>query len=350
MTESLWDIMTSDHPEVIEQCLAWLNEVQSSTRQNLEKRLHGNEDDYRSARMELLLHHVFLERGYIIAWEPALPGTPRVTEFRARSGDTTILVEAKASGSERTIQEHWDVDEPLTEMFEGLLLPSFLSFEFVGTPPPLHRLEEVWSNAREAVMRAESEREMGASRQDEVRMQIAGSTYVLRFSLFAPPEGDDPVERGLVIPSTPVLKLDPGLKLYHDILQKTTRYGELSEPFMIAVWGRHAGRERPELAALYGTAQWTLTQEVQGPRAYETRLLDGIFTTHTDEGNPRYVHLSAVAFIRSSGTGGAVDDSLVVYHNPFAALPLESSILLDFCQYIRDGDQMRWISGRRPVE
>ena len=181
-------------------------------------------------------------------------------------------------------------------------------------------------------------------------MQIAGSTYVLRFSLFAQPQADDAVERGLVIPGTPVLKLDPSLKLYHDILQKTTRYGELSEPFMIAVWDRHAGRERPELAALYGTAQWTLRQEVQRPRAYESRLRDGIFNALTDEGNPRYVQLSAVAFIRSSGTGGSVDDSLVVYHNPFAALPLDSSILSDFCQYIRDGDQMKWISGRRPVE
>jgi len=285
--------------------------------------------------MELLLHHVFFERGFGIAWEPALPGTRRVTEFRAKSEDRTILVEAKASGSERAVQEHWDVNGPLTKKFEGLLLPSLLSFELVDTPPPLHRLEEVWSNAREAILRAESERETGASRHDEVRMQIAGSTYVLRFSLFAPPQADDAVERGLVIPGTPVLKLDPGLKLYHDILQKTTWYGELSEPFMIAVWGRHAGRERPELAALYGTAQWTLRQEVQRPRAYG-RLRDGVFNALTDEGNPRYVQLSAVAFIRSSGTGGSVDDSLVVYHNPFAALPLDSSILSDFCQYIKE--------------
>ena len=61
-------------------------------------------------------------------------------------------MEAKASGAERAIQEHWDVDVPLTERFEGLHLPAVLSFEYVGTPPPLYKLEEVWSKAREAVM------------------------------------------------------------------------------------------------------------------------------------------------------------------------------------------------------
>ena len=83
MTESLWDIMASDDPQVIKQCLQWLNEVEATARRALERRLHGNEDDYRSARMELLLHHVFHDRGYVIAWEPALPGTPRVTESKS---------------------------------------------------------------------------------------------------------------------------------------------------------------------------------------------------------------------------------------------------------------------------
>ena len=332
MAESMWEIMTSDDPPVIEQCGQWLNEVHPTARHILERRLHGNDDDYRSTRMELLLHHVFHEHGYVIAWEPALPGTRRVTEFRAKSDETTILVEAKVSGTERAIQQHWDVDFPLLDRFEELLLPSVISFEFVGPPPPLHRLEEVWTYAREAVMRAESEREMGASCQDEVRMQISGSTYVLRFSLAAPSGGDDSAVSGLVIPRTPLQRVDPASKLYYDILGKTTRYGDLSEPFMIAVWGGHVGRE-PEHAALYGARQLTRIRDDQGLQLYETRLQDGIFTTYTDEGNPSYQHLSAVAFIRSSSTGGSVDDSLVVYHNPYAALPLDLSILGDFCQY-----------------
>ena len=117
---------------------------------------------------------------------------------------------------------------------------------------------------------------------------------------------------------------------------------------MIVVWGRYAGRERPELDALYGKAQWTLTQGVQGLREYETRLNDGIFTTFTDTGEPRYAQLSAVAFIRGSSTGGTLDDSLVVYHNPFATFPLDSSILDDFCQFISDGDKMSWNPGPPP--
>ena len=347
MTESFWDIMASHDPPVIEQCRQWLREVQDSrARGNLDRRLQGNADDYRSARMELLLHHVFHERGYIIAWEPALLGTKRVTEFRARSGDTTILVEAKASGTERAVQEHLDVIEPLLERFEGLHLPSVLSFEFVGTPPPLHKLEEVWSWAREAVLRAESRRESGASCHDEVQMKLDASGFVFSFSLFPPPRGDHSHEQGLVIPKTPLLKLDPGRKLYYDILEKATRYGELSEPFMIAVWGGHAGEEGAELAALYGTEQWTLTQET----ICETRLHDAIFTTPTHGGGHRYTHLSAVAFIRSSSTGGAVEDSLVVYHNPFAALPLDSTILQDFPQFTSDGNHMRWSSCQPSAE
>ena len=110
------------------------------------------------------------------------------------------------------------------------------------------------------------------------------------------------------------------------------------------------GAPKGLLAALYGKDQWTLSRGVQGPRAYESRLPDGVFTTYTDEGDHRYKQLSAVAFIRSSSTGGTVDDSLVVYHNPFAAYPLDSSILADFRQFIDDGDQMRWNPSPPPVE
>ena len=113
--------------------------------------------------------------------------------------DTTILVEAKASGSERAIREHWDIDEPLRERFEGPNLPSVPSFEFVDTPPPLHRLEEVWSKALEAVMQTESERASGASHHAEVRIQIGASAYLFRFSLLASPQGDDSGEGGRVI-------------------------------------------------------------------------------------------------------------------------------------------------------
>lgn len=334
MTDSLWDIMNSDDPSVIKQCLQWLNEVEPGAHRTLERRLHSNIDDYRSARMELYLHHVFQDRGYEIAWEPALPGTRRVTEFRAKSADTTILVEARVSAQERAIQEHWDVDFPLKEKFEALLLPSVLSFGFIGTPPPLHRLEEIWNYAREAVTRVESERESGTSCHDEVLMQISGSTYLLRFSLLAPSEGDASAACGLVIPNTPAQELDPSRKLYYDILQKATRYGELCEPFMIAVWGGHMGRE-PELAALYGAQQLHLNVEGQNSRAYyyESRESDGIFTARTDGGQPAYRYVSAVGFVRSSSTGGGVDDSLVIYHNPYAIHPLDLSMLGDFCQY-----------------
>ena len=132
-----------------------------------------------------------------------------------------------------------------------------------------------------------------------------------------------------MIPKTPVLKIDPARKLYFDIESKATRYGKLQEPFLIAVWGRHMGRERPELATLYGSPKWMVTPL----RAYETRQPDGIFTTLTDESEPRYPYVSAVAFFRSSSTGGAVDDSLVVYHNPYARFPLTSTALSDFPQY-----------------
>ena len=192
----MWDIMALDEPAVVEQNCRWLGEVHLEARQSLDRRLHGSVDDYRSARMELFLHHIFHQRDFEIVWEPALPGTARVTEFRASFQETTILVEAKVSGAESAIQEHLDMDGPLRERFETLELQAVLTFEFVGTPPPLHRLDEVWGKARRVVEEAESQRTPGANAHFLVRLKLAGSVYEFEFTL-APTIGDNPEDKGL---------------------------------------------------------------------------------------------------------------------------------------------------------
>lgn len=324
----MWDIMSSHDPLVIDQNLRWLGEVEPKARRRLCARLHGNIDDYRSARIELFLHHVFHERGYDIDWEPPLSGTGHVTEFRASSENSTILVEAKVSGVERAIQEHWDINGPLLDRFEALLLPSVLTFGFVATPPPLFRLEEVWCKVKDAVTKAEFHRAPDGDWHSTVPLKIAASEYVFDFTLM-PSGGNEPDDRGLVIPMTPALMIDPAQKLYHDIEYKATRYGKLQESLLIVDWGSPVGGERSEHATLYGTPNWVCTH--QGWK--ETRLSDGLFNTSTAESEPRYPQISAVAFFRSSSSGGAVKDSLVVYHNPLAAFPLKSSVLADFPQY-----------------
>ena len=291
--------------------------------------------------MELFLHHHFYERGWAIDWEPSLPGTSHVPEFRATLGASTVLVEARISGAEKAVSEQWAVNIPLMNLLESLNLPDVLTFSFDGPPPPLNRLTEVWEEVA-PVVRARSEERPDGDNGDAVyyhALSLAGSVYTFQFSLFG--DRDPNQARGLVMPSTGALNLQSGVKLWEDLEKKAARYGHPREPLVIAVWGAYHGRQRTELEALYGSPRWLIHARSDSTVvAAEQRLHDGILTSKGPSG-PRFPQVSAVVCYRSGSTAGTVDDWLVVYHNQHATHPLPESAFDNYPRY--RGDTGVWV-------
>ena len=177
--------------------------------------------DYRSAGLELLLTDAFRSHQCLIEWEPAIPQTLRTVEFRAHMDEHTCLVEARLSGPERAISDQWAISMPLAERVDSLDLLYVLVFNWLGTPPAVHSLEDIWLQL-EPPLKDLGDAPSGHRTSIEVRAH--GQRYTLQIEVVGTVDGEGTKDGG-VVPSTGGLKLDPVGKLRTDLLTKVNRYG-----------------------------------------------------------------------------------------------------------------------------
>lgn len=88
-----------DHPRALIQ--QWMDRINDDISYNdLRQRLRsGDNEQFRSAYLELYLHESLLRAGYEIVVHPEVPGTTRQPDFLAVCGDNQLYVEAVAPGS-----------------------------------------------------------------------------------------------------------------------------------------------------------------------------------------------------------------------------------------------------------
>ena len=80
----------------------------------------------------------------------------------------------------------------------------------------------------------------------------------------------------------------------------------------------------------------------------DSNTYDGIFYANQD-GKLKYKSVSAVVFYQYLRGGEHHISTLRIYHNPYAAYPLERSIFVDYDQFIYVGDglndgRMEWLT------
>lgn len=119
--------------------------------------------------------------------------------------------------------------------------------------------------------------------------------------------------------------------LYDRIEKKVSRYGKLGRPYIVFVRAETefpAGQFSIE-RALYGTMRVHFREGSDGrlETAGRTHSRDGIFSGQSREGQAVRTRLSAVGVYQHYTDGASVNrHELVIYHNPYAALPLSPAV------------------------
>ena len=307
----------------------WLAEVTpSSKRAWFEKRLAR--DEFKSAYLELLFHHHFVQERWEIEWDPRIPGTNRTPEFRARRAEDSVLVEARVSGQDKALNEQDQVNNRIRNAIKTGGAEGLITFGWDSPPPPLSRLDEVLAMIASKVTEASNH---GAGKTRRLELRSRGSKYHFWFDV-------EPAEELFVVPSA-TWTGGLGYKLYEDIETKVHRYGKPSDPFVIVVWplGPSAAGEALK-RALYGTRLVAIDPSPR--RGQSGRQQDGIFSDLVD-GLPSAAHISAVGAYQQKRVGDRVEHRFRLYHNHLATHPLPESTFEGDPQFVRRGDTMVWI-------
>jgi hypothetical protein len=134
---------------------------------------------------------------------------------------------------------------------------------------------------------------------------------------------------------------------------KAGKYGEMTIPYIIAVWPRTEFLLDRETAvtALYGDRQVHLSRK-SGAIVGESRAWNGAFNTLV-KGNLLNRQVSAVGLYRERFSISSYNRELYVYHNPYALNPIPEQLFSDLPQWVprknEGGDAvMQWLSGADP--
>lgn len=137
------------------------------------------------------------------------------------------------------------------------------------------------------------------------------------------------------------------------VRSKAGRYGDMSIPYIVAVWARTEFPLTSEgaLRALYGDRQIQISRD-SGQVVGETRAWNGAFNTRI-KGKLINREVSAVALYREQFLESSFKRHLYVYHNPYALNPIPEQIFSGLPQFVVRKDQsgngrLQWLDDRSP--
>lgn len=127
-----------DHPRLLMQ--QWMDRINDDITHNdlLQRLRSGDNEQFRSAYLELYLHESLLRAGYEIVVHPEVPGTIRHPDFLAVRGDKRLYVEAVAPGSTAAAKAAAGRRAVLFDTVNRLQDPNFILWldHFVDGPRP----------------------------------------------------------------------------------------------------------------------------------------------------------------------------------------------------------------------
>jgi hypothetical protein len=127
-----------DHPRLLMQ--QWMDRINDDITYNdlLQRLRSGDNEQFRSAYLELYLHESLLRAGYEIVVHPELQGTTRHPDFLAVRGDERLYVEAVAPGSTAAAKAEAGRRAVLFDAVNRLQDPNFILWldHFVDGPRP----------------------------------------------------------------------------------------------------------------------------------------------------------------------------------------------------------------------
>ncbi|HEY4129400.1 MAG TPA: hypothetical protein VGM50_02230 [Gemmatimonadaceae bacterium] len=324
----------------------WFSRFPSDKRIALNNRFHT---DFDAAVFELMLHEALLRSGYVVDVEPEIPGVSTVPDFRATRGVDTLFIEATLatdrSDEERGRDSH---AQQIYADIEGIDSPDFyiriVRLELLADKSPsLKRIRDFvqrtlanadWSAASIALAHS------GLSDLPSAKHRDNGT--VLEVELIPKPAEarGKPGRRSIGVYPFVSKWGDSVPSIRRSLEKKTMKYGKLGFPFVIAInatteWGFES---REAFEAAFG---FEVVQQDSDTQAVLVRMSDGHFAPHKHSVNKRV----SGALIGAFHPALPSQSQMVLYHNPWAVVPLPHDAL-PFSQVILDGDQVLHIPGQ----
>lgn len=343
-----WDIRgwkrltVHDDPPLVaarEEFLAWLAEVPEAHRADLDARLRSDLDHaHLSARLELFVHHYFRSNGYEPKIHPHLAHSPNHPDFLIEKRDATFLVECKSVFAQPTIaQQDQRLRHLATEV--GKKLERTVILNPLSELPPSIPTGQI----RRWIERQEIPNDGPEVMELDFWGDHQGHHYGVRAILLRISHGEEEMlgVQGLMSQAQTVTI---GEQFREGLMEKAGKYGQLNFPYLIVISAEtnFPARTKHEFAALFGTIALNLHPDGQ---VSETRKPDGLFTL-TQNGEPRYKRVSAVLVYRFKWTESGHEHRIHIFHNPYAAKPIDPGLFPDISQFVRqDKDRMAWTNG-----
>jgi hypothetical protein len=309
--------------------------------------------DFDAAVFELMLHEVLLRTGYSVEVEPPIAGASTVPDFKGTRGLETLFVEATLatdqSDEERGRDSH---KQQIYAEIEAIPSPDFflriVRLELDGDKPPsLKRIREFlkrtlenadWSAASTALNESGLRDLPSATHRDKgivLEVELIPKSAEARGRAGARSIGAYPFLSKWG-DSVPAIK--------RSLEKKTKKYGKLGFPFVIAInatteWGFES---REAFEAAFG---YELVYQDDGSAPLLVRMSDGHFEARKQSVNKRV----SAALIGTYHPALPAQSKLVLYHNPWAVVPLPENAL-PFPQVVFDGSQVRRVPGQSLTE
>lgn len=312
---------------------------------------------FRAAFWELYVHEALVRCGFDVSVHPVVDGTLKVPDFLAVRGDARFYVEATAAAASDAERSGDARRAQLHDEFNKTESPNFFLWLDI----------EAEGDANPSVKQARSDLEgwLESLEPDEVTKLIAGSGAVdamPRFvwegggwalSIGAYPKSvsarGDLSLRPLGIYNGGAEMIDDRTPLLRRMKRKSSRYGALDAPFVLAVSGFSFTTDEQDIVdALFGSEQVTfaLPPGGQEPIVRPTRAPDGLWVR---QGGAGATQVSAVLFVPYIEPWEVAAKVPVLIRHPAAALPLA----LD-CPYLRIGSvdeagRLTWRDPEQPI-
>lgn len=252
---------------------------------DLRQRLRSRDDDqFRSAFLELYLHESLIRAGYTVVVHPAVPGTSRRPDFYAERAGTGLYVEAIAPGTSPQAKAAAMRRGVLFDTVNRLGDPNFMLW--------LSRLEEGPNPPASARLRSDVRRWLSDLNPDDYpdlhnvpEWHWAHNGWAVSFKAIpkrAGARGGTSNERAIgVYGHTEASFIDDAPTIRNALVSKHHAYGDLGAPFVVAIGTyMHDSDRWHSTNALYGHEALQITTTPEGVESVRPiRKPDGYFGT-----------------------------------------------------------------------
>lgn len=334
---------------------SYLNQYpRGNNRNDLERRLRSyTESGFYSACFELFLYQLLVSRSKKVIPHPALPNITTHPEFEVTHDLCSFFLEATLAleSEEYQAQEYRlrELVDTLRDVKGGMILwaqpATHLPSDF-----PLDSVREFLGREVDRLNATDIQLPKTVTFETIFHDQ----SVVIDFEVMDDnQEGSESVVQAWGSPQARVITTHHRIRRRVGV--KAGKYGEMTIPYVIAVWPRPEFPLFKETAlnALYGDRQVHLSRKLGGIVG-ESRAWNGAFNTVV-EGNLLNRQVSAVALYCERFLASSYSRQLYIYHNPYATKPIPEHIFSDLPQFVfrkNDGNDgnMHWLGGADPWE